>query len=128
MLDGGEGGQIRAIEEGGVTQGASDGDWTSKTPPFQTGIPFFGPPDLTETSMWGVTPLDQLWCRIQFKSMRSDGLFTPPSTRGSISYPGSAGVFEWGSVSIDPTHLRLIANTSSLPMRVQLAPRRKTRE
>jgi len=78
--------------------------------------------------MWGVTPLDQLWCRIQFKSMRSDGLFTPPSTRGSISYPGSAGVFEWGSVSIDPAHLRLIANTSWLPMRVQLAPRGKTGE
>jgi quinoprotein glucose dehydrogenase len=126
ILDRRDGRPITPIEERPVPQGASDGDWTSKTQPFQTGIPFFGPPDLTETSMWGTTPLDQLWCRIQFKSMRYDGLYTPPSTRGSISFPGSAGVFEWGSVSIDPTHMRLIANTSWLPMRVHLVPRGTT--
>ncbi len=123
ILDRRDGRPITPIEERPVPQSASAGDWTSKTQPFQTGIPFFGPPDLNETSMWGVTPLDQLWCRIQFKSMRDDGLFTPPSTRGSISYPGSAGVFEWGSVSIDPMHMQLIANTSWLPMRVHLVPR-----
>jgi quinoprotein glucose dehydrogenase len=128
ILDRRDGRPLTPVEERPVPQGASDGDWTSRTQPFQTGIPFFGPPDLTEASMWGMTPIDQLWCRIQFKSMRNDGLFTPPSTRGSISYPGSAGVFEWGSVSIDPTHLRLIANTSWLPMRVQLVPRGKTGE
>jgi quinoprotein glucose dehydrogenase len=125
ILDRRDGRPITPIEERPVPQGASDGDWTSQTQPFQTGIPFFGPPDLTEASMWGVTPLDQLWCRIQFKSMRNDGLYTPPSTRGSISYPGSAGVFEWGSVSIDPTHMQLIANTSWLPMKVRLVPRDK---
>jgi len=128
ILDRRDGRPITPIEERPVPQGASDGDWTSKTQPFQTGIPFFGPPDLTEVSMWGMTPLDQLWCRIQFKSLRYDGLFTPPSTRGSISYPGSAGAFEWGSVSIDPTRMRLIANTSWLPMRVRLVPRQKTEE
>ena len=126
ILDRRDGRPITPIEERPVPQGASDGDWTSRTQPFQTGIPFFGPPDLTEASMWGVTPLDQLWCRIQFKSMRNDGLYTPPSTRGSISYPGSAGVFEWGSVSIDPVNMRLIANTSWLPMKVRLVPRDKT--
>ena len=123
ILDRRDGRPITPIEERPVPQGASDGDWTSPTQPFQTGIPFFGPPDLTEASMWGVTPLDQLWCRIQFKSMRNDGLYTPPSTRGSISYPGSAGVFEWGSVSIDPVKMRLIANTIWLPMKVRLVPR-----
>jgi quinoprotein glucose dehydrogenase len=126
ILDRRDGRPITPIEERPVPQGASEGDWTSKTQPFQTGIPFFGPPDLTEASMWGVTPLDQLWCRIQFKAMRTDGLYTPPSTKGSISYPGSAGVFEWGSVSIDPTNMRLIANTSWLPMRVHLVPRGTT--
>ncbi len=123
ILDRRDGRSITPIKERPVPQGAADGDWTSRTQPFPSGIPFFGPPDLTEESMWGMTPLDQLWCRIHFRSMRYQGLYTPPSTQGTISYPGSAGAFEWGSVSIDPTTNTLIANTSLMPMIVKLVPR-----
>ena len=35
---------------------------------------------LAERDMWGVTPLDQLWCRIRFRSLRYDGEATPPET------------------------------------------------
>jgi glucose dehydrogenase len=45
------------------------------------------PPPLKERDMWGVTPFDQMLCRIDFKSMRYDGAFTPPSLQGSIVLP-----------------------------------------
>ena len=68
-------------------------------------------------------PMDQLSCRTQFRQLRYEGLYTPPSTQGSISYPGGLGVFEWGSVSVDPRTNRMFANTSWMPMVVKLIPR-----
>ncbi len=52
--------------------------------------------------MWGATPLDQLMCRIQFKSLRYEGQYTPPSEQGTIVFPGNFGVFNWGSIAVDP--------------------------
>lgn len=52
--------------------------------------------------MWGATPLDQMMCRIQFKSLRYEGQYTPPSEQGTLVYPGNFGVFNWGSVAVDP--------------------------
>ena len=37
------------------------------------------------------------------KNSRNEGLFTPPSLRGSISAPGHNGGANWGSVAVDPT-------------------------
>jgi quinoprotein glucose dehydrogenase len=73
--------------------------------------------------MWGVTPIDQLGCRILFRSYRYDGPFTPPSVKGSLVYPGSTGAIEWGGVSVDPTRNIVYANTSWTPFIDQLIPR-----
>jgi quinoprotein glucose dehydrogenase len=73
--------------------------------------------------MWGVTPIDQLGCRIQFRGYRYDGPFTPPSIQGSLVYPGVFGVIEWGSVSIDPTRKIIYANSSWTPFIFRLKPR-----
>jgi quinoprotein glucose dehydrogenase len=123
ILDRRDGRPLTPIEERPVPQGAAAGDFTSPTQPFQTGLPNLGPPRLTEADMWGLTPMDQLWCRTQFRQLRYEGPYTPPSTQGSISYPGSVGVFEWGSVSVDPRTNRMFANTSWMPMVVTLIPR-----
>ena len=58
----------------------------------------------TEASMWGLSPFDQLACRIAFRSLRRglEGRYTPPSLKGSIIYPGNFGTFNWGGVAIDP--------------------------
>ena len=52
--------------------------------------------------MWGITPFDELACRIAFRSLRYEGRYTPPSLKGSIVYPGNFGTFNWGGVAIDP--------------------------
>jgi quinate dehydrogenase (quinone) len=41
-------------------------------------MPMIGNQTLTESDMWGATPIDLLLCRIQFKEMRHQGVFTPP--------------------------------------------------
>ncbi|MFP3408386.1 membrane-bound PQQ-dependent dehydrogenase, glucose/quinate/shikimate family, partial [Pseudomonas sp. SIMBA_065] len=98
------------INEIPVPQGAVAGDHTSPTQP-KSDLNFM-PPPLKERDMWGVTPFDQLICRIDFKSMRYDGPFTPPSLQGSIVYPGNFGVFDWGGISVDPVRQIAFVNPS----------------
>ncbi|MCC1724620.1 membrane-bound PQQ-dependent dehydrogenase, glucose/quinate/shikimate family, partial [Salmonella enterica subsp. enterica serovar Indiana] len=63
----------------------------SLTQPKSVGMPQIGAQTLRESDMWGATPYDQLLCRIDFKGMRYDGLYTAPGTDKSLSFPGSLG-------------------------------------
>src|SRR3546814_9542347 len=79
---------------------------------------------LREADMWGVTPLDQLWCRITFKRARYAGTLTPPGPTPRIMYPGYAGGMNWGSVSIDPSRRVLVPVSTYLANYMRLVPRR----
>jgi quinoprotein glucose dehydrogenase len=87
------------------------------------------PTPLTESSMWGLLPIDQLACRIEFRSLRYEGRYTPPSLKGSIIYPGNFGTFNWGGVAIDPERQVVfampvyLAFTSTLNARTDAASR-----
>jgi len=84
----------------------------------------FIPDPLSEKSMWGITPFDQMACRIDFKSLRYDGNpWTPASEGGSIVFPGNIGVFNWGSVSVDPQRQILIASPVRLAYKYNLIKR-----
>ena len=124
VLDRRTGQPLTQVDEKPVPQGAAAGDYTSATQPFSTGMPSFAGADLNEARMWGMTPLDQLWCRLRFRELRYEGQFTPPSVRGSLVYPGSAGIFSWGGVAIDEARGILIANTVHSPFVVTLIPRK----
>ena len=81
-------------------------------------------PDLTEKDMWGATPLDQLWCRIQFRRAAYDGIYTPPTVdRHWIQYPGYNGGSDWGSVAVDPERGLIIANYNDMPNHNRLLTR-----
>jgi quinoprotein glucose dehydrogenase len=99
------------------------GERLSPTQPFSVAMPSFRGPDLREQDMWGVTPLDQLWCRITFKEARYDGPYTPPGLTTSIQYPGPAGGFDWGSISVDLDRHLLIANHSRFAFKMRLLAR-----
>jgi quinoprotein glucose dehydrogenase len=81
-------------------------------------------PDLTERSMWGMSPIDQMICRIQFRRASYKGFFTPPeSDRRSIEYPGYNGGTDWGGVAVDPVRGVIVANYNDMPNYVRLVPR-----
>ncbi|CRM96620.1 Quinoprotein glucose dehydrogenase [Pseudomonas sp. 22 E 5] len=120
VLDRATGQPVVPIHEVAVPQGAVAGDRTSPTQP-KSELNFM-PPPLKERDMWGVTPLDQMLCRIDFKSMRYDGAFTPPSLQGSIVYPGNFGVFDWGGISVDPVRQIAFVNPSFMAFKSKLIP------
>lgn len=100
VLDRRTGTPVLPVTEVPAPQGAVKGDSTAPTQPLSALS--FNPKPLTESSMWGLSPFDQLACRIAFRSMRYEGRYTPPSLKGSIIYPGNFGTFNWGGVAIDP--------------------------
>jgi quinoprotein glucose dehydrogenase len=81
------------------------------------------PQKLTAADAWGPTPEMRQWCADKIKSLRNDGLFTPPSFRGSISFPGNVGGVNWGSAAWDPVRNVLLANTNRVAAVMQLLPR-----
>lgn len=83
----------------------------------------FMPHPLTGADMWGASPFDQLWCRIQFMSMIYEGPYTPNSTHKTIAYPGQLGVFDWGGVAVDPVRQVMIGTPVHMAYVFQLIPR-----
>lgn len=115
MLDRRTGKPLRPVEERPVPQGPAKGDWLSPTQPFSPSLPAFDNTVLTPKSMWGLTPLDQLWCRIKFGEARYEGMFTPPGyPRPTITYPSYLGGVNWGGISVDPYRKLAIVNWSRM--------------
>jgi quinate dehydrogenase (quinone) len=107
-----------------VKTGTIPNEQYSATQPFSVGMPTIGADTLKESDMWGATPFDQLVCRISFKSMRYDGLFTAPDKDVSLSFPGSLGGMNWGSLSTDPNHHVVFVNDMRLGLWVQMVPQK----
>ncbi|ALM87015.1 glucose dehydrogenase [Bordetella sp. N] len=123
MLDRRTGTPIADVQERPVPQGGVADDWTSPTQPFSVGMPAIGTEPLSERRMWGITPLDQLACRISFRKARYEGQFTPPSERTTLHFPGWFGGMNWGSVSIAENLGYLIVNDIRVPVTTRLIPR-----
>jgi quinoprotein glucose dehydrogenase len=116
------------IEERPVPQNGVAGEVLAPTQPFST-LPSLVPRDpLTPDDAWGLTWWDRGKCRDLLAQYRSEGIYTPPSLEGTVEWPGYSGGSNWGSVTFDPIHQLLIANTNRLPFVVQLIPRDKLKE
>lgn len=123
VLDRRTGEPIVPVAEQPVPQGSELGEPLAPTQPHSQLSVNPGPARLAESHMWGLTPLDQMLCRIRFRQARYEGPYTPPGTsRPSIIYPGMFGGIEWGSVAVDPVHRVLVANPSAMPFILRIAP------
>lgn len=113
FLDRRTGEPIAAVEEIPVPQGGVEGERLSPTQPFSTGLPSFEGQRPTEARMWGLTPLDQAYCRILFREARFEGSMTPLGVdRHTITWPGFLGGVDWGGVSVDPARGLMIVNAN----------------
>lgn len=125
MLDRRNGRPIAQVEERAVPQGGAPGERLSPTQPYSVGMPSIGAEPLSEQRMWGLSLLDQMVCRIEFRKARYEGQFTPPSERKTIEYPSWLGGMNWGSVAIAENLGYLIVNDTRVPGISQMIPRAK---
>ncbi|WP_445682843.1 glucose/quinate/shikimate family membrane-bound PQQ-dependent dehydrogenase [Radicibacter daui] len=121
VLDRRSGEPIIPVQEVNAPGGAVEGDFTSPTQPLSALS--FNPPPLEGKDMWGVTLIDQLACRISLRQHQYEGRYTPPSLKGTIVYPGNFGVFNWGSVAVDPERQIMFGMPTYLAFTSRLVPR-----
>jgi quinoprotein glucose dehydrogenase len=115
------GAPLLAVEERPVPQSDIPGEQSSPTQPFST-ISLV-PEQLSASDAWGVTAEDVRWCQQKISASRWQGVFTPPSTQGSIVFPGNVGGVNWGSAAYDPVRHLMVANTNRLIAWVKLIAR-----
>ena len=121
VLDRRNGEPILPVTEKPYPQGAVENDRTAPTQPVSALS--FDPAPLTGASMWGATMFDQLACRIEFRSLRYEGRYTPPSMQGTLVYPGNFGVFNWGGIAVDPQRQVAFVTPTYLAFISKLVPR-----
>lgn len=63
------------------------------------------------------------WCAAEFAKLRYEGVFTPPSIRGTLLFPGNVGGANWGSGSYDASRQLLFVDANRLATAVRLIPR-----
>ena len=116
------------VEEVEVPTGGVEPDNLSPTQP-RSGYHSLAFPNLEEKDMWGMTPIDQLWCRIQFRRASYKGMYTPPTVgQRFIQYPGYNGGNDWGSAAVDAERGIIIANYNDIPNFNRLIPREEAEE
>ena len=123
VLDRRTGEPLHGVQERRVPQGGVEPDQRTATQPFSA-YHTLRRPNLRERDMWGVTPIDQMICRIQYWQAAYEGVYTPPTTaRRWIQYPGYNGGSDWGGVAVDPVRGVIIANYNDMPNYNRLIPR-----
>ncbi|MFM2368299.1 MAG: hypothetical protein RL619_599 [Bacteroidota bacterium] len=70
----------------------------------------FGPEDVTDR-----TPEAHKEMMEQYKKVKHQAMFTPPSKEGSWIFPGFDGGGEWGGAAVDPVSGIMYVNSSEMP-------------
>lgn len=108
------------VEEVPVPKSDVPGEAASPTQPIPTILPPVAPHRVSADDAWGA---DRDACGMAIRSLRTEGVFTPPSVRGTLVMPGMVGGMNWSGSAFDPSHHLLIANSNALPAKAQLIPR-----
>jgi quinoprotein glucose dehydrogenase len=108
------GAPVIPVVERKVPQGGAPGEHLSPTQPFPVAPAPLAPTHIAPDDAFGFTFWDRGKCRDAIAAARHDGLYTPPSERGTILYPFTGGGTNWGGLAYDEAHGIVYVNTSSV--------------
>jgi quinoprotein glucose dehydrogenase len=121
ILDRRTGEPVFGVTEKPVPQSGVPGEVLSPTQPVPNRPPALAaqsvrPDDVNVNSAQGRR------CKELLETVRSDGIFTPPSLRGTVMFPGSGGGLNWSGTAVDPMRQILITNSTNVAWQVRLFP------
>src|SRR5256884_1394100 len=114
---------IFPVEERPVPASDIPGEQASPTQPFTAVIAPLSPHRLTLDDVWGATDADRNACHAAIDSLRNEGIFTPPSVRGTFVMPSNIGGGPWGGGALDPRRPIAGGPAHPLPPRRPRVPR-----
>ena len=115
------------VEERAVPRSDVAGEEAWPTQPVPTLPRPLGPTAL-DTPIFALSDSGRAWCRRQLEGTRSEGIFTPPSVRGTVIFPGNIGGSNWSGLAVDPERQVAVIPSNRLITVVSLVPRDQVRQ
>ena len=123
VLDRVTGQPLWPIEERPVPKSDVPGEQAWPTQPFPTRPPAFARQAVTEKDVSPyMSEAEQATWREKIRNARNEGLFTPPSMRGTVAIPGVGGGASWGTAAVDPARGFLYIVSKDAPTIITITP------
>lgn len=123
VLDRETGVPLYPVEERPVPPSDVPGEMAWPTQPFPVTLPLLHGTLLTHDSIFGIMESDREYCSKLMAGLRNEGMFTPPSLRGTLLWPGFWGGINWDGLAWDPERQLVVTTIKRIAMIVQLHPR-----
>ncbi|MDX1981645.1 MAG: PQQ-binding-like beta-propeller repeat protein [Bryobacteraceae bacterium] len=111
------------VEERAAPPSDVEGEQAAKMQPLPLKPPPFSRQVLTAEMLTKRTPEAHKWALEEFRKVRSNGQFVPPSREGTIIFPGFDGGGEWGGQAFDPETGLFYVNANEMAWILRLVPR-----
>ena len=121
VLDRQTGEPLFPVEERPVPASDVPGEEAWPTQPFPVKPPPLSSHRITEADLWG-TREHRDACSERLSKLRNDGIFTPPSLRGTLEHPATGGGANWSGAAFDPVRRLLFVPVNNLGFEVRLTP------
>ncbi len=103
------------VEERRVPASDLKGERAAETQPLPTRPPAFSRQSFGEADATDLSPASRAAVLERLRRARSAGQFVPPSTQGTMIFPGFDGGAEWGGSAFDPETRLLYVNANEMP-------------
>jgi quinoprotein glucose dehydrogenase len=123
ILDRRTGAPLLPVEEQPVPASDVPGETAWPTQPFPAPPFRLAPESLTPDQAFGLTDSARAQCRARIEALRYEGVFTPPSLRGTIIFPSNLGGLNWSGVAIDEGRGLIVAPSNRFAHVVTLIPK-----
>jgi len=120
VLDRVTGAPLFPVEERPAPASDLPGEQAWPTQPVPVKPPPLMPQKLGPDDLYAADPSHLAACRARLAELRNDGLFTPPSLRGSLVYPFTGGGANWSGAAWDPERQRLFVPIQNLAHVIRL--------
>jgi quinoprotein glucose dehydrogenase len=121
VLDRATGEPLYPVEERKVPASNMPGEEAWPTQPFPSMPKAFVKQSMTESDLNNYSEADHKAILEKFRSVRYEGLFTPPDLKGTLSLPATRGGANWGGAAYDPNTSYLYIRGNNLPEIITIA-------
>ncbi|MEO8471265.1 MAG: pyrroloquinoline quinone-dependent dehydrogenase [Chryseolinea sp.] len=115
LLDRETGKPLFPVEERNVPQTNVPGEKSWPTQPFPLKPLPYARQTMREEDLTNFSPAAHDSLLSRFRSLRNEGMFTPPDTRGTLMIPGTRGGSNWGGAAVDPSTGVLYVKSNDSP-------------